>query len=35
VSDEFAELDKLTGLDYERALAGMSEEKRDRYNRLG
>ena len=35
VSDEFAELDKLTGLDYERALAGMSEEKRERYNRLG
>lgn len=35
VSDEFAELDKLTGLDYERALASMSEEKRDRYNRLG
>lgn len=35
VSDEFAELDKLEGLAYERALAAMSEEKRDRYNRLG
>jgi len=32
VSDEFAELE---GLAYERALAAMSEEKRDRYNRLG
>ncbi|WP_126313072.1 hypothetical protein [Delftia acidovorans] len=35
VSDEFAELDKLEGMAYERALAAMSEEKRDRYNRLG
>lgn len=34
VSDEFAELDRLEGLEYERALAAMSEEKRDRYRRL-
>lgn len=31
VSDEFAELDKLQGLDAERALARMSEEKRAKY----
>ncbi len=33
VSDEFAELDKLTGLDYERALARLSEEKRAQFLR--
>lgn len=33
VSDEFAELDKLTGLDYERALGLLSLEKRERYLR--
>lgn len=33
VSDEFAELDKLTGLDYERALGRMSDEKRAQYLR--
>ena len=29
--DEFSELDALDGLEYERALASMSKEKRDRY----
>ncbi|MFG0785777.1 hypothetical protein [Delftia tsuruhatensis] len=33
VSDEFAELDKLTGLDYERALGRLSEDKRAQYLR--
>lgn len=33
VSDEFAELDKLTGLDYERALGRLSEERRAQYLR--
>lgn len=33
VSDEFAELDKLTGLDYERALSHLSEDKRAQYLR--
>lgn len=31
--DEFAELDKLTGLDYERALGRLSEEKRAQFLR--
>ncbi|MGY8590917.1 hypothetical protein QRO08_10050 [Paracidovorax citrulli] len=31
VGDEFAELDKLTGLDYERELGRLSSEKRERY----
>lgn len=30
-SDEFADLDKLTGLDYERALSALPEDKRRRY----
>lgn len=34
VSNEFAELDKLQGLDYERALARLSDEARDRYSRM-
>ena len=33
VGDEFAELDKLTGLDYERELGRLSPEKRERYLR--
>lgn len=33
VSNEFAELDKLDGLAYERAVAALSPEKRDRYLR--
>ena len=33
VSDEFAELDKLEGLDYERALGRLSEDKRAQYLR--
>lgn len=31
VGDEFAELDKLTGLEYERELAKLSPEKRQKY----
>lgn len=31
VADEFSHIDKLTGLDYERALMKMSPEQRDRY----
>ncbi len=31
--DEFSDLDKLSGLEYERALAGLSLEKRERYLR--
>lgn len=31
--DEFSDLDKLSGLEYERALAGLSPEKRERYLR--
>lgn len=31
LGDEFSELDKLTGMDYERELARMPQEKRDRY----
>lgn len=34
VSNEFAELDKLQGLDYERALARLSDEARDRYSHM-
>ena len=30
-ADEFADLDKLQGMDYERALAAMPKAKRDRY----
>lgn len=33
VGDEFAELDKLTGLEYERELGRLSPEKRERYLR--
>ncbi|MVT36778.1 hypothetical protein GO497_02820 [Acidovorax citrulli] len=31
--DEFSDLDKLSGLEYERALAGLSPDKRERYLR--
>jgi len=34
VANEFAEIDKLTGLDYERALRAMPADKRDRYLRM-
>lgn len=33
VGDEFAELDKLEGLEYERALGALSAEKREKYLR--
>lgn len=31
VADEFSDIDKLSGLEYEMALAGMSKSQRDRY----
>lgn len=31
VADEFSDIDKLSGMEYERALAGMSKSQRDRY----